>query len=55
MGGGKGMGRGIGMPPADREASGDLSKEKELKLLQEQARELKKQMENIESRIKNLK
>ena len=54
MGGG-GMGRGIGMPPADREASGDLSKGKELKLLKEQTQELKKHMEKIESRIKNLK
>ncbi|MEA2084932.1 MAG: NifB/NifX family molybdenum-iron cluster-binding protein [Thermodesulfobacteriota bacterium] len=54
-GGGMGMGRGVGMPGPDQETSGGLSQKEELRLLKEQAEELKKQTETIESRIKSLK
>jgi predicted Fe-Mo cluster-binding NifX family protein len=61
-GGGKGMdggmGRGLGgasrVLPAVQKNSGELPKENELKQLKEQAGELKKQMEKIQSRIKSL-
>ena len=55
MGGGSmGMGRSVGMPGPDQKTSGSLSKNEELRLLKEQAEKLKKQTEEIESRIKSL-
>ena len=53
-GGGMGMGGGAGMPGPALNTSGGLSKNEELRLLKEQAEELKKQTEEIESRIKGL-
>ncbi len=61
MGGGRGGGRGMsnigvntGMQVSDPETSLSLSKEEELKQLKDQSAQLKTQMEQIESRIKNL-
>ncbi len=54
MGGGRGMGGGAGMPGPAQNTSGGLSKNEELRLLKEQAEELKKQTDEIESRIKGL-
>ena len=54
MGGGMGMGGGSGMQESAQNTSGGLSKNEELRLLKEQAEELKKQTEEIESRIKGL-
>ena len=53
-GGGMGMGGGAGMPGPAQNTSGGLSKNEELRLLKEQAEELKKQTDEIESRIKGL-
>ncbi|MBC2711823.1 MAG: NifB/NifX family molybdenum-iron cluster-binding protein [Desulfosarcina sp.] len=62
-GGGRGMGRRCQSPygaagtadaPAVQTTTGNLSKEQELKHLQQQADQLKKQMEDIQSRIKRL-
>ena len=53
-GGGMGMGGGTGMPGPAQNTAGGLSKNEELRLLKEQAEELKKQTEEIESRIKGL-
>ncbi len=57
MCGGKGMGRGMRMPGwnnMDPIGSGSAPKDQELNLLKEQAADLKRQMEDIQSRIKNL-
>ena len=53
-GGGMGMGGNAGMPGPARDTSVGLSKNEELRLLKEQAEELKKQTKEIESRIKGL-
>ena len=64
MGGGRGAGRGMGgisnmgvnagMQVSEPETSLSLSKEEELQQLKDQSAQLKTQMEQIESRIKNL-
>ena len=57
IGGGRGMGRGMGMfggSNTDLTDSDSLPEEQELNLLKEQAADLKKQMEEIQSRINNL-
>ena len=57
MGGGRGMGRGM-ITPAENEYNQreqeDLPKEQELSLLKDKAKDLTRQMENIQSRIKKL-
>jgi len=57
MGRGRGMRRGVGTSAwasPNQPGSGSLSKEEELQLLKDQASELRKQVEAIESNIKNL-
>jgi|APSaa5957512622_1039677.scaffolds.fasta_scaffold404845_1 hypothetical protein len=55
MGGtGRGMGMGSSLQSTGIKATDTLSKEKELKLLKIQAGELKKQMDDIDSKIRNL-
>ncbi|MBT3310582.1 MAG: NifB/NifX family molybdenum-iron cluster-binding protein [Desulfobacteraceae bacterium] len=55
MGGGRqGMGMGPDSQPKDIKTTDILSKEEELKFLKEQAAELKKQMNDIESKIRDL-
>ncbi len=57
MGRGRGTGRGMGMSgwqKTDSTGSSDLSGNQNMNLLKEQAADLKRQMEEIESRIKNL-
>lgn len=54
---GRGMGRGMGMSgwiDSNQTGSDNLSKEQELKVLKEQATDLRKSMEEIEARIKKL-
>ena len=54
---GRGMGRGMGMSGwtgSNQTGPDNLSKEQELKVLKEQATDLKKSMEEIEARIKKL-
>lgn len=57
MGRGRGMGRGMGMSGwtgSNQTGPDNLSKEQELKVLKEQATDLKKSMEEIEARIEKL-
>lgn len=57
MGRGRGMGRGMGMSGRqnpDATVSRDLSGNQNINLLKDQAADLKKQMDEIESQIKNL-
>ena len=57
MGRGRGMGSGMGMSGwtgSNQTGPDNLSKEQELKVLKEQATDLKKSMEEIEARIKKL-
>lgn len=57
MGGGRGMGRGMGMSGwdgSDQMTSNELPKEQELRTLKEQSKELKRLMEDIQSRIEKL-
>ncbi len=57
MGRGRGMGSGMGMSGwtgSNQTGPDNLSKEQELKVLKEQATDLKKSMEEIETRIKKL-
>ncbi len=54
MGGGSGKGMGGGMQATDQKNTNAPSKAEALKLLKEQANELKKQMDYIESEIKSL-
>ena len=56
-GGGRGMGRGMSMPGvrgSNMEDHDNLSKEQGLEVLREQAAHLKRQMEEIEARIRKL-
>ena len=64
MGGGRGMGRGMGMggggmgsgwnPPVERQPTTALGNDEEVSSLKDQTKELRKQIEAIESRIKSL-
>jgi len=59
MGGGRGMRRGMGISGGNKPGAGapgpeNLSKEQELRVLKEQAMDLRKQMEKVEVRMKKL-